>query len=67
MARDDGRIAGPREGEQESVKLTRSRRVAAQAWWEIAKALASSDDVADRQLSRSYRNCNATAPPRSAP
>ena len=55
-ARDDDRIAGPREGEQASVKLTRSRRDAAQAWCEIAKALASSDDVADRQLSQSIVN-----------
>lgn len=52
-ARDEGRSAGPREGEQASVKLTRSRRDAAQAWCEIAKALASSEDVADRQLSQS--------------
>jgi hypothetical protein len=55
-ARDDGRDAGPREGEQESVKLTRSRRDAAQAWCEIAKALASSEDAADRQLSQSIVN-----------
>ncbi len=55
-ARDDGRIAGPREGEQAAVKLTRSRRDAAQAWCEIAKALASSEDVADRQLSGSIVN-----------
>jgi hypothetical protein len=55
-ARDDDRIAGPREGEQESVKLTGSRCDAAQAWCEIAKALASSDDAADRQLSQSIVN-----------
>ena len=55
-ARDDGRIAGPREGEQAPVKVTRSRRDAAQAWCEIAKALASSDDIEDRQLGQSIVN-----------
>jgi len=55
-ARDQGRIAGPREGEQAPVKLTRSRRDAAQAWCEIAKALASSDDMEDRQLGQSIVN-----------
>ena len=35
------------------AKLTPSRRQAAQAWCEIAKALASSDDKADRELGRS--------------
>ena len=55
-ARDAGRVAGPREGELAAVKLTRSRRDAAQAWCEIAKALASSDDVADRQLSQAIVN-----------
>ena len=49
-ARDDGREVGLREGEQAPVKLTRSRRDAAQAWCEIAKALASSGDVDDRKL-----------------
>jgi hypothetical protein len=49
-ARDKGREVGPREGEQAPVKLTRSRRDAAQAWCEIAKALASSGDVDDRKL-----------------
>ena len=52
-ARDDGRERGPREGEQAPVKLTRSRRDAALAWCEIAKALASSTDVEDRKLAQS--------------
>jgi hypothetical protein len=52
-ARDEGRTAGPREGEQATVKLTRSRRDSAQAWCEIAKALASSPDLEDRQLGQS--------------
>ena len=52
-ARDAGRDRGPREGEQAPVKLTRSRRDAAQAWCEIAKALASSPDEQDRQLAES--------------
>jgi hypothetical protein len=52
-ARDDGRERGPREGEQAPVKLTRSRRDAAQAWCEIAKALASSPDAEDRKLAQS--------------
>jgi hypothetical protein len=52
-ARDDGRERGRREGEQAPVKLTRSRRDAAQAWCEIAKALASSTDVEDRKLAQS--------------
>jgi len=52
-ARDDGRPFGPREGEQAAVKLTRSRRDAALAWCEIAKALTSSDDVEDRKLGQS--------------
>ena len=55
-ARDAGRPFGPREGEQAPVKLTRSRRDAAQAWCEIAKALASSDDLEDRQLGQSIVN-----------
>jgi len=55
-ARDKGRSFGPREGEQPPVKLTRSRRDAAQAWCEIAKALASSDDVEDRKLGQSIVN-----------
>jgi hypothetical protein len=55
-ARDQGRIAGPREGQQMSAKLTRSRRDAAQAWCEIAKALAASDDVEDRKLGQSVVN-----------
>jgi hypothetical protein len=52
-ARDQGRPFGSREGEQAPVKLTRSRRDAAQAWCEIAKALASSDDPQDRKLGQS--------------
>jgi Relaxase/Mobilisation nuclease domain len=52
-ARDDGRERGPREGEQAPVKLTRSRRDAAQAWCEIAKALASSSEAEDRKLAQS--------------
>jgi hypothetical protein len=52
-ARDEGREHGPREGEQAPVKLTRSRRDAAQAWCEIAKALASSPDTEDRKLAQS--------------
>ncbi len=52
-ARDDERDRGPREGEQAPVKLTRSRRDAAQAWCEIAKALASSPDADDRALAQS--------------
>ena len=55
-ARDEGRVPGSREGEQAPVKLTRSRRDATQAWCEIAKVLASSEDVADRQLNRSIVN-----------
>jgi hypothetical protein len=55
-ARDQGRPFGPREGEQAPVKLTRSRRDAAQAWCEIAKALASSDDLEDRRLGQSIVN-----------
>jgi hypothetical protein len=52
-ARNEGRDRGPRDGEQAPVKLTRSRRDAAQAWCEIAKALASSTDVEDRKLAQS--------------
>ena len=51
--RDDDRPFGPKEGEQAAVKLTRSRRVAAQAWCEIAKALASSEDMEDCRLGQS--------------
>jgi hypothetical protein len=52
-ARDDGRDRGPREDEWAPAKLTRSRRDAARAWCEIAKALASSSDVEDRKLAQS--------------
>ena len=55
-ARDEGRVFGSREGEQAPIKLTRSRRDAAQAWCEIAKALASSDDIEDRRLGQSIVN-----------
>ena len=53
-AYDDGR--GGRRGGFADAKLTPSRRHAAQAWCEIAKALASSDDLADRELGRSVVN-----------
>jgi hypothetical protein len=55
-ARDEGRDLGAREGELAPVKLTRSRRDAARAWCEIAKALAASDDVEDRKLGQSIVN-----------
>ena len=57
-AQGQGRRAPLRaaRGEQTPVKLTPSRRHAAQAWCEIAKALASSDDVEDRELGRSIVN-----------
>jgi hypothetical protein len=54
--REQGRLFGAREGEQAPVKLTRSRRDVAQAWCEIAKVLASSDDVEDRKLGQSIVN-----------
>ena len=47
-----GHRAGHRAGQRhDQPKLTRSRHEAAQAWCEIAKALASSDDIDDRRLS----------------
>jgi hypothetical protein len=52
-ARDEGRERGALEGKQTPVTLTRSRRDAAQAWCEIAKALASSPDADDRKLAQS--------------
>jgi hypothetical protein len=52
-ARDDGRERGLRESEQAPVKLTRARRDAAQAWCEIAKALASSPEAEDCKLAQS--------------
>jgi hypothetical protein len=55
-AGDKGRVVGPREGEQAPARLTRSRRDAAQAWCEIAKALAASEDIGDRELARSVVN-----------
>jgi hypothetical protein len=51
----DGGRGGNRGGYEDS-KLTPARRHAAQAWCEIAKALASSEDVADRELGRSVVN-----------
>lgn len=39
-------------GKGNDAKLTPARRHAAQAWCEIAKALASSDEKADRELGR---------------
>ena len=53
-AYDDGR--GRDRGGYTDAKLTPARRNAAQAWCEIAKALASSEDVADRELSQSVVN-----------
>jgi hypothetical protein len=54
-SQNTGRRARPRagEGEQASVKLTRARRDATQAWCEIAKALASSPDTEDHKLAQS--------------
>ena len=54
MAYDQGRIGN--RGGYADAKLTPARRNAAQAWCEIAKALASSDDMADRELGRSVVN-----------
>ncbi|MFO1223568.1 MAG: relaxase/mobilization nuclease domain-containing protein [Burkholderiaceae bacterium] len=53
-AYDAGR--GINRGGFANAKLTPARRHAAQAWCEIAKALASSEDVADRELGRSVVN-----------
>jgi hypothetical protein len=53
-AYDDGR--GSDRGGSAEAKLTPARRHAAQAWCEIAKALASSEDIADRELGRSVVN-----------
>ena len=53
-AYDDGR--GSHRSGYVDAKLTPARRHAAQAWCEIAKALASSEDVADRELGRSVVN-----------
>lgn len=53
-AYDEGR--GIDRGGYADAKLTPARRHAAQAWCEIAKALASSEDVADRELGRSVVN-----------
>jgi hypothetical protein len=50
-AREQGRGVEPGLGE--AVKLTPARRQVAVAWCEIAKALASSDDPADRRLGQS--------------
>lgn len=51
---DDGR--GRDRGGHTDAKLTVARYRAAQAWLEIAKALSTSDDIADRELSRSVVN-----------
>jgi Relaxase/Mobilisation nuclease domain len=48
-AREQGRAT---ESGSTETKLTPSRRYAAHAWCEIAKALASSDEKADRELGR---------------
>jgi hypothetical protein len=53
-AYDDGRIGN--RGGYADAKLTPARRNAAQAWCEIAKALASSEEMADRELGRSVVN-----------
>jgi hypothetical protein len=53
-AYDDGR--GSKHGRYVDAKLTPARRHAAQAWCEIAKALASSEHLADRELGRSVVN-----------
>jgi hypothetical protein len=53
-AYDDGR--GSDRGGFTDAKLTPARRHAAQAWCEIAKALASSDDMVDRELGQSVVN-----------
>ncbi|MEJ8836105.1 relaxase/mobilization nuclease domain-containing protein [Ramlibacter sp. AN1133] len=53
-ARERGRVG--ERGASADTKLTPVRRAAARAWCEIAKALASSDDMADRELGRSVVN-----------
>ncbi|MBL8325627.1 MAG: relaxase/mobilization nuclease domain-containing protein [Rubrivivax sp.] len=53
-AYDEGRASN--RGGYADAKLTPSRRNAAQAWCEIAKALASSEDIANRELGRSVVN-----------
>jgi hypothetical protein len=53
-AYDEGR--GRNRGGDVEAKLTPARRNAAQAWCGIAKALASSEDLADRELCRSVVN-----------
>jgi hypothetical protein len=53
-AYDDARIGN--RGGYADAKLTPARRNAAQAWCEIAKALASSEEMADRELGRSVVN-----------
>ncbi len=53
-AYDAGRGSG--RGGFADANLTLARRHAAQAWCEIAKALASSEDLADRELGRSVVN-----------
>jgi hypothetical protein len=53
-AYDDGR--GRDRGGHTDAKLTPARYRAAQAWLEIAKALSTSDDIADRELGQSVVN-----------
>jgi hypothetical protein len=53
-AYDAGR--GSNRGGYSDAKLSPARRHAAQAWCEIAKALASSEDKADRELGQSVVN-----------
>lgn len=53
-AREQGRATEANGGKEQ--KLTPARRHAAQAWCEIAKALASSDDKGDRELGRAVVN-----------
>ncbi|MCW5657122.1 MAG: relaxase/mobilization nuclease domain-containing protein [Burkholderiaceae bacterium] len=53
-AYDNGR--GRNRGGYADAKLTPARRHAAQAWCEIAKALASSEDVVDRELVQAVVN-----------
>lgn len=53
-ARENGQAR--ERGEGADAKLTPARRHAARAWCEIAKALASSDDIEDRALGQSVVN-----------
>jgi hypothetical protein len=53
-AREQGRVMEGSGGNEQ--KLTPARRHAAQAWCEIAKALASSEELGDRELGRAVVN-----------